>query len=577
MKLKEFFFLAILIIYPVDLIFAAEKSEKEIKIGVFLEDLKDIGKFERIKKVPEGLFPDNLKSFHARATKSQSEVGRIFVQQKGLLEKYPDRLMLGMAYFEFFYMNELKAKKKTINRFEAKYPNIISYKDIQKIHNLNKARKTMREAVGLSLNDSPEKAVSIFYTMHKLFKQSELTVLKLNKDEKNKIKIHKNISKEVARAKSLSKKKLEKRILDKEFKKEFSKIEKKLSKALGKAEHIKEYELLSSFIIELSKLKDKPSALNSGYRLADFILTDLKKNNLNKRFKHDLTKAKFDSFSQDQLINLGEITKATKLNKNKKSNEIQLDILNLENGGMPVNKLLDTYRKDLDVKLESLNLQLASSKEMSRWALSDWANAWKSPVPTKVQKAGIEVSLSAEEIESVKAQLAMQNFQEILNIDEFKNLVENNSDLASLQDAIALDVKSFSFTLDDFARALGDFKGFDINNYAELTALANAQHNANWSVEEYASAYQGHVDVINQLQSGDISSFDAGQIAMQVGSDIQEVADTIAAASAAGVSVDLDAVAQGAGYSSFADAVAAYNAQYGTNYTVESAKEALGQ
>ena len=26
-----------------------------------------------------------------------------------------------------------------------------------------------------------------------------------------------------------------------------------------------------------------------------------------------------------------------------------------------------------------------------------------------------------------------------------------------------------------------------------------------------------------------------------------------------------------------ADAVAAYNAQYGTNYTVESAKEALGQ
>ena len=100
MRLKEFFFLAILIIYPVDLIFAAEKSEKEIKIGVFLEDLKDIGKFERIKKVPEGLFPDNLKNFHARATKSQSEVGRIFVQQKGLLEKYPDRLMLGMAYFE---------------------------------------------------------------------------------------------------------------------------------------------------------------------------------------------------------------------------------------------------------------------------------------------------------------------------------------------------------------------------------------------------------------------------------------------------------------------------------------------
>ena len=32
-----------------------------------------------------------------------------------------------------------------------------------------------------------------------------------------------------------------------------------------------------------------------------------------------------------------------------------------------------------------------------------------------------------------------------------------------------------------------------------------------------------------------------------------------------------------AGYGSFADAVNAYNEQYGTNYTVESAKEALGQ
>ena len=31
------------------------------------------------------------------------------------------------------------------------------------------------------------------------------------------------------------------------------------------------------------------------------------------------------------------------------------------------------------------------------------------------------------------------------------------------------------------------------------------------------------------------------------------------------------------GYSSFADAVAAYNEQHGTNYTVDEAKESLGQ
>ncbi len=110
-----------------------------------------------------------------------------------------------------------------------------------------------------------------------------------------------------------------------------------------------------------------------------------------------------------------------------------------------------------------------------------------------------------------------------------------------------------------------------------MTALANAQHNANWSVEEYASVYQADVDIINALQSGSISSFDAGQIAAAANTSLQDVADTIRAATSAGVSVDLEATAQGLGYGSFADAVAAYNAQYGTNLTVEEAKESLGQ
>ena len=37
----------------------------------------------------------------------------------------------------------------------------------------------------------------------------------------------------------------------------------------------------------------------------------------------------------------------------------------------------------------------------------------------------------------------------------------------------------------------------DINNYSELTDLANEVHNKNWSPEEYASAYQDEVDLVN--------------------------------------------------------------------------------
>ena len=46
---------------------------------------------------------------------------------------------------------------------------------------------------------------------------------------------------------------------------------------------------------------------------------------------------------------------------------------------------------------------------------------------------------------------------------------------------------------------------------------------------------------------------------------------------AAGVSVDLEAAAAGAGFDSFADAVAAYNEAHGTSYTEAQAREALGQ
>ncbi len=79
-----------------------ERTEKEKKLGVFKEDLKAIGKFKKIETVPKELFPEKLKTFVARSKKSQEEVKRIFVDQKGLLDKYPHQMMKGMAYFEFF-------------------------------------------------------------------------------------------------------------------------------------------------------------------------------------------------------------------------------------------------------------------------------------------------------------------------------------------------------------------------------------------------------------------------------------------------------------------------------------------
>ena len=155
------------------------------------------------------------------------------------------------------------------------------------------------------------------------------------------------------------------------------------------------------------------SGLLSGYKIAEYILQKIKNDKIIKKYEQDLSNAKFEIFSQNELSILGDITKSMKLTKNEKSNEIQLQIMNLENGGIPVNKFLEVYRDELNVRLDDIHLQVASASKMKDWTLSDWANAWKNPIPEIiVDDAGIEVSLSAEEIESIKAQLAMKNFKE---------------------------------------------------------------------------------------------------------------------------------------------------------------------
>ena len=549
-----------------------------------MEDLVQFGEFKKISNSPLGMFPEDAKSFFDKKEISQKEFIRIFITQKGLMEKNTHNVILGMGYFEFFYMQQLKEYKRSLETFKKKYPkiNAATKKNVQKIYSLNKARKSMREALGLSLENTPEEAIERYYVLYKLLNQAVIKETKLSEEDKNKSKLHNKISKNISQLKNVTDDKLTYRLTEKQFNKEYLKSFKKLSKNLKQANLIKDYELLTSFIIEIDKYKNiNNSGLLSGYKIAEYVLQKIKNDKIIKRYEQDLSNAKFDIFSQNELSILGDITTSMKVNKNDKSNEIQLQIMNLENSGIPVNKFLEVYRDELNVKLDDINLQVASASKMKDWSLSDWANAWKSPIPkTIIDEVGIEISLSPDEIESIKAQLAMKNFKELLDLETFSNLIQNetsNFDNIAKNLDINSDTFQFSFTLDDFARSYGDTYGIDINNYSDLTDLANAQHNANWSVEEYAAAYQENVDVINALQSGSLSSFDAGKIAAAANSSLQEVADTIIAASSAGVSVDLDATFQGMGFDSFADAVAAYNAEHGTNYTTETAKEALGQ
>ena len=124
---------------------------------------------------------------------------------------------------------------------------------------------------------------------------------------------------------------LNNRLTEKKFNKEYSKKFQKLSRNLEKAISIKDYELLTSFIIEIDKYKNtNNSGLLSGYKIAEYILQKIKRDKIIKRYEQDLSNAKFDVFSEKELSILGDITKSMKIIKNEKSNDVQLQIMNLK-------------------------------------------------------------------------------------------------------------------------------------------------------------------------------------------------------------------------------------------------------
>ena len=172
--IKKLLGLMVLGLFFFNPIFADERSEIEIKNGIFLEDVEALGNFNKIDTAPLGMFLTKDNQFVKMSKYSQDKIGQIFVNQKRLLDKYPENLMLGMGYFEFFYMQQLKDHKRDIIVFKRKYPNVGGTKNnIKKIYGLNKVRKAMRNALGFTLEDDVKEVLKTYYVLSQLFSLGE--------------------------------------------------------------------------------------------------------------------------------------------------------------------------------------------------------------------------------------------------------------------------------------------------------------------------------------------------------------------------------------------------------------------
>ena len=231
---------------------------------------------------------------------------------------------------------------------------------------------------------------------------------------------------------------------------------------------------------------------------------------------------------------------------------------------------------------------------MKRWAMKDWANSWRGELPEIKDKSGNLIEFTDENIRDIKAQLAYNAFSSLINtpslnetvsesIKEISNLVNNSSEF----DLDSWLNQDFTITLNNYSQLVGNSLGVQLNDFDDLTYAVNKLYGSNMTSEEYADHWKSAQYLDSTSNWGDVTmgvdlieqvgSFDAASIAKDLGADLQTVADSIYAAANVGVSTDLEAAAKGLGYSSFADAVAAYNEKYGTNYSEAEAREALGQ
>jgi hypothetical protein len=598
------------------------------KTFISKEELEYIGKYKKINQYPVGLFKNSNFSESMLAKKSAQEMYKTFVQHKNLNEKYPENMMRAMAYFEVFYNNKLKEEKKAIEDYKNNYPNVkkSSKKAIQSLYSLSKAKESMRKSIGLSSNDKLEDALTGYMHMYDFMSQGVKTQNKLTSEEK-KIKKETNKFKSTYGAfKKNLELKLEKRINQKEFDKELKRQVKKIKKSLNKINKInpEKYGVYANINEIFIKSLDIIESCNESCENKDFttvidsidfsnaILKDVEKNIIKKKFENDLSQINIENVSDDTKKTLSIASLSSKKQNNLDMQILQRQAFNLANNNFKVDEILDNIEKD-GYEFNQLKLAYQNLEEMEKWEIKDWANSWNGdlPVDNFKDKAGNLIELTSENIDDIKAQLARNEFQNLIEFNETdlsNEINQNISDIAkSIQDNPSFNLdnwlnQDFSITLDNYTKIaaesiiseFGDSLDQEtINdiranaNFENLTKLVNAEYGTNMSTEEYASIWQNATIDGSTSNWGDVTagvdllsqvgSFEAASIAKDLGTDLQTVADSIALAATVGVSADLEAAASGLGYDSFADAVSAYNEQYGTNYSVDEAKEALGQ
>ena len=152
-------------------------ANKEDKEEITLKKLEELG---QIIKFDDTYYPESMlkklskgcQGFKCKGSKAGKFLFNAFGKSKSYSQKNPGQMIKAMAMFEVFYSSKLWYAKKSIERFkEDDYKGlklIFKKKDedeIRSLFGINKGRKSMRTALGMTMETPSKEAINKFWLL----------------------------------------------------------------------------------------------------------------------------------------------------------------------------------------------------------------------------------------------------------------------------------------------------------------------------------------------------------------------------------------------------------------------------
>ena len=162
------------------------------KYCIFLQDIAELGIYQEFNAYPEGMLKEfkNCKKFHCQSKIASKKMYDIFVRRgEQYHARHPEKMIHGMAWFEIVFLAKHKKTMPAIERYAQYKQGNYNYKlkgkksrdesEINSLIGMNKGRKNMRVAMGLSMEDDLAKVLKRHWLLGDFLGNDQVTVKKV--------------------------------------------------------------------------------------------------------------------------------------------------------------------------------------------------------------------------------------------------------------------------------------------------------------------------------------------------------------------------------------------------------------